>query len=244
LVHASSPLCDWTGCYSDLLDKHLQACPWDLVSCPRGCEAAFLRRKDLECHLLAECPVATICDVCGEHVPVRSKASHDKSAAERHVEILKQRCHLLEIAQKRFDAVSPRCVGSWSLQAGTVALMQGASLRTAWARFGHSGWPHSVVARVRFFPRGTESSKVGHCAVEIVFEEAPVVVEFIISVTADATSRVVRNDSRAELMRTPALKYSKMTFVNFCALSQDELHGKLRVDVDIRSVSLLLRTES
>ena len=99
----------------------------------------------------------------------------EKSAAEQHVEILKQRCYLLQSAQERFSAASPRCIGSWQLQRGAAALQRGASLRTAFARFGQLGWP--IAYRVRFYPRGLEASKPSHCALEITFEEAPVVEE-------------------------------------------------------------------
>lgn len=240
---AASP-CDWTGCYADLMSKHLRACPWEPVVCPRGCDVPGLRRKDLERHLAAECTAGALCDLCGEHVPTCGRAAHEKSAAEQHVEILKQRCYLLQTAQERFSAASPRCLGSWQLQRGAAALQRGASLRTAWARFGHSDWPQTVVARVRFFPRGTEASKAGHCALEIVFEEAPVVVEVAVCVTAAATSRTVRGDSRVDLTRATAVKNFKTTWESFCVLSQEELAGEVRLDVELRHVSVLLRTES
>ena len=234
--------CDWTGCYADLVSRHLRACPWEPVVCPRGCDAAGLRRKDLEAHLAADCTAGALCDLCGEHVPFCARAAHEKSAAEQHVEILKQRCYLLQSAQERFSAASPRCIGSWQLQRGAAALQRGASLRTASARFGQLGWP--IAYRVRFYPRGLEASKPSHCALEITFEEAPVVVEVAVSVTAAATSRTVRSDACVDLTRTTAAKSCKTSWESFCALSQDELAGEVRIDVELRSVSVLLKTES
>ena len=238
----SAALCDWTGSYADLW-HHLNKCAFEPVACPRGCGEESLRRKDLEAHLSEFCTAGAPCDVCGEKVPFCAAAAHEASAALQHVALLKRRCDALQRAQDSFAAAQSQCVGQWLLPGGSeLGVRKGACLRTKWVRLGQAVWHFGVVAQVRFFPCGTQTSAEGRSALKVVFDEAQLSVEVVVAVTAGV--RTVRGiDTRLDLSKANETKYVKTTFNNFMALSPDELAKELRIDVDIRGVVVSLHTD-
>lgn len=235
---ASADACDWTGCYGDLLSKHLRACPWEPATCPRGCGKAGLRRKDVDEHLDRCCPIGERCEICGKNVPLAGKAEHDRRAAEQHVEVLRRRCDDL---QRSFATSRAACAAVWRLRAGSAAeVAKGGSLATSMATFDQAGWPIPVQAKLRFFPRGAEASKIGHAAVEVQFDEADCEVQVsVLLVTAGCAAGFAR-DAWMDLSRSKAHRRIT-TWENFCSLSDDDLAGEIRLHIQVRGVGLVLR---
>ena len=239
---ASADACDWTGCYGDLLAKHLPACLLEPAPCPRGCGKLGLRRKDLDEHLDRHCSVGERCEICGRNVPVAGLAEHDRRAAEQHVEVLRRRCDDL---QRSFATSRAACAAVWRLRAGSAAkVAKGGSLATSIATFDQAGWPVPVLAKLRFFPRGLAaeaSSKRGHAAVELQFDEADCEVQAsVLLVTAGCPAGFAR-DACMDLSRSKAHRRIT-TWENFGLLSDEDLAGEIRLHVQVRGVTLVLRS--
>lgn len=87
--------CDWTGCYGDLLEKHLRLCPFHVIPCPHGC-GQEMRQQNLAKHELLCEKNWVSCDICSKKVRPYDLATHIREDAEQHVRLLQK-----ELQQER-----------------------------------------------------------------------------------------------------------------------------------------------
>ena len=221
--------CDWTGSYGDLLAKHLGQCDFEAAPCARGC-GADVRRKDVARHLAAECSVGARCEICQKHVPTSGKAAHDRSAAGLHVELLRRRVEDLQRAAAR-----PSCAAVWDLRRGAADVPVGTRLVSSTAGFDLPCWSRPVSGKLRFWPRGTETSD-GYAVLEAELVAADCVVE--IAVRVAAASGTTSCEARLDLSRAKAKHSWTKTF----KLGDADLHDDVRVEWSVRGLKLLLKT--
>ena len=87
--------CPWQGSYSDLLSKHVAACPNWPVSCPRECGQTMPRRA-LKNHETTCAKMSVTCKICGEAMRPEDLAAHKAANVERHAALLEIKCGDLE----------------------------------------------------------------------------------------------------------------------------------------------------
>ena len=103
-------VCDWSGSYGDLLNKHLAECSYAEIDCPHGCGERFLRDQ-LSTHEESCEKGFEKCGICRAMVKIGGMAGHRAESAEAHVKILEADRADLRAQVTERDAVQTKVDG-------------------------------------------------------------------------------------------------------------------------------------